>query len=535
MELHYHRHLYRLRGATTCPEGFRRLPDGDCVTSVPGAAVRYYAHATGEARTKLAKLARAVGEAVEASTALDADLVVPVPAGRSLRPYQRAGVAYVRDRPNALIADVPRLGKTVQAIGAANLSGEALPMLVVCPATTKVHWMRSLVDWRTFDGTMQMVKGGGQELTADIVVINYEMLQTYAKQLRQREWAWIIFDESHYLKNRDAKRTQVALGGDTRQSESGLLGRRRLFLTGTPIYTRPVDLFTVCRACDPTGLGHKYFDYVRRYCGGWKPGDVFDASGASNLEELQVRLRRKFMIRREKRDVIGEMTTQRDTVVISAGELTGIVDDERNAFLRLFTGQHGSLEEMLEGIADQGDTPIGEDEDGDPPLSSQRLRLALAKVPFVVAHVQEQLDAGEPKVVVFAHHREVVAALRDAFPGSVMLRGGMSEKDKQHAIDTFQTDPKCRVFVGNIQAAGAGITLAAADVIVYAEISWVPSEMAQSEERIWLPEKTAPLSIQYVVVADSLDDTMVAVLKQRLANMETALNATDLKTRLQRG
>jgi SWI/SNF-related matrix-associated actin-dependent regulator of chromatin subfamily A-like protein 1 len=138
-------------------------------------------------------------------------------------------------------------------------------------------------------------------------------------------------------------------------------------------------------------------------------------------------------------------------------------------------------------------------------------KTALAKVPLVVEFVTEALRTGSEKVVVFAHHRDVIQALDERLGRfhPVQVVGGMSSLAKQRAIDEFQTNPSTRVFIGNIRAAGIGITLTAASQCVFAELSWVPAEISQAEDRLHRIGVQDNVLVQHLVLAGSLDAIMV--------------------------
>jgi SWI/SNF-related matrix-associated actin-dependent regulator 1 of chromatin subfamily A len=138
--------------------------------------------------------------------------------------------------------------------------------------------------------------------------------------------------------------------------------------------------------------------------------------------------------------------------------------------------------------------------------------VALAKIPLVVEFVRETVQATGEKLVIFAHHRDVIETLAQnlAFLSPVILYGGMSPKEKGAAIDRFQTDPDCRIFIGNIQVAGLGLTLTpAASHCIFAELSLVPSDLTQAEDRLHRVGTKDNVLVQHLVLRGSLDAIMV--------------------------
>jgi SWI/SNF-related matrix-associated actin-dependent regulator 1 of chromatin subfamily A len=335
-----------------------------------------------------------------------------------------------------------------------------------------------------------------------------------------------------------------------------------MFMSGTPLFKTPVDLWTMCEACDPSGLGKNFWNFVHRYCDAREDGYGLDTSGASNSEELQFLMRSRFMIRREKTDVAAEIPSNRQTIVLPQTGLERLVQREQSIVRRNLSNFEamlnsgltgGTVDEIVANFSQFDGIDRSETEEACPTcdgrgspgedvpcsqcggtgaieravsarvlqyveqaaeLSTVRRELALQKVPMCVRWLEDLLT-NEDKVVVFAHHRDVVAKLREAFPEAAVLIGGMTAKQKWEAIDRFNNDPACRVFIGNLVAAGQIINLSIADVVAFVEVSWVPSEMDQCEERIWDVEKVRPVSIYRLVVEGSLDERMCAVLEIR--------------------
>jgi SWI/SNF-related matrix-associated actin-dependent regulator 1 of chromatin subfamily A len=159
-------------------------------------------------------------------------------------------------------------------------------------------------------------------------------------------------------------------------------------------------------------------------------------------------------------------------------------------------------------------------------LSIARHQTALATVPLVVEYVTQVLEGSPQKIVIFAHHRDVISNLEAALYKyhPTILVGGMSPHDRQASIDVFQFDPSCQVFIGNIQAAGVGITLAPASAhCVFAELSWVPAEMSQCEDRLYRIGTLDSVLVQHVVLEGSLDAMMAKVLIKKQVTLDAVL------------
>lgn len=503
-------------------------------------AVLFAAHATGEAKTRLDAFIDARRAAVADSFALDADIVVPAPEGCAYRPYQLAGIAYMRRLKNVLNADAPRLGKTIQTIGTVNavyprpggVQSSKIRALIVSPANAKINWYREWKKWSVRNDLTAGIISGSVNPQTDVLIINYDILSRHDDYLRSVEWDVIVFDEAHRLKNERSARTRYCLGDGTSRHPGYTFKGIRIFLTGTPIKTRPVDLWPILKACDPHGLGKNFWHFVERYCDAKKVDGAWDFTGASNMEELQRRMRQSFMIRREKRDVVKEIPSNRQTIVLPQAGLTALLESERSAvgaliddFEAALLNLNGSLDRLM-----RFDGIVRDDEGAPPALSTVRQEIALAKLDMCFEHMDSLLEA-EEKIVIFAYHRAVVKKIYERYSeshGAVLIIGGLTETARQKAIDDFKGDPSKRVMVANLVSAGEAIDLSVANVSCFVEISWSPSELDQAEERIWAVVKEEPCSIYKYVVEDSLDDRMLYVVESRQKNIARAMNRDHL-------
>lgn len=543
MRITYENGLYVARDAEAAHAdllrvGWRWLRGrGYFVTSRIDLAAACVSYADDETRARLEAYAADHHAAIKDSMALDADIEIPAPPGCAYRPYQKAGIAYAKDRECALIGDGMRLGKTVQAVGVLNTKKTLHSVLVVCPATLKYNWKREIEKWLVHDMEVGIAEGKTFPDTP-VVVINYDLLVKHHKRLTAQTWDVAIFDECHALKNPTAKRTRAVFG---HRKMPGIAANQRLFLSGTALFKAPIDLWPLCKACDPSGLGRDWYAFIRRYCDAKQTQYGLDTSGASNLEELQFKLRSSFMIRRSKNDVVDEIPPERHTIILPQAGLERLVTAEARAveehlgeFAHLLNGvlDPAVVDQIVNGYShhdgiDRGDAPASAGSMlGD--LARARRDLALAKVGMCVEHIKGLLE-DEKKVVVFAHHRDVVLRLTEEFPNAAVVVGGMTAKAKDEKVVSFQNSETCNVFIGNILAAGQGINLSVANVACFVELSWVPSEMDQAEERIWDVLKKDMNWIYRYVVENSLDSRMVDVLDQRQKNIRRAMDAAAIR------
>lgn len=492
-------------------------------------------------------------QAVAASRATDATINVPTPEGLAYLPFQRAGIAYTIAHPSALIGDEMGLGKTVEAIGVINADPTIERVLVICPASLRINWRRELARWLTRPLTVGIANGDSMPAT-DIVVINYDILRKHSVAIHAIVWDLVIADEAHFCKSPSAQRTEQLFGTDDYAAKkrsadkvvAPIKARRRLLLTGTPIANRPKELFPLIHYLDPQAWP-SFFAYARRYCGATQSRYGWDFDGASHLDELQEKLRSTLMVRRLKADVLTELPAKRRQVIeLPANGAAGAVEAEAEAF-----GRHDLAIEAAQAaveLAKASATPADyeaavarlreETQAAFTEISHLRHKTAVAKLPQVIEHVREMLDE-TGKIVVMCHHHDVQDALVAEFGAACVLhRGGLSDTEKQQAVDRFQRDPSVKVFVGSILASGVGITLTASSTVVFAELDWVPGNVTQTEDRLHRIGQHDSVLVQHLVLDGSLDARMAhilvakqAVIDQTLDTVEAAIPAAPTRDR----
>jgi len=509
-------------------------------------AVKLADYADQDALNALREAQAERGSLLEESRATDSDFEVPTPDGEEYLGYQKAGIEFASKREGTLIGDEMGLGKTMQAIGVTQADKSIKDVLVICPATLKLNWKREFEKWSVREISVRIIKGKNQVLAANgadlnITIINYDIVGKHRKMLAESgQWDLMIVDECHYLKSGRTKRTQQVLGkwdSDEAKRIDPIPARKKLMLTGTPILNRPIELYTILKSITPVFRNWKKF--VERYCGAVRTRHGWDVSGATNLEELAERLRSTVMIRRLKADVLSELPAKRRQVIeIPTNGMSEAVKAEMSAFAQ----QELRLEVLRNAVAS---AEISDDEnahrdavrnlnEGTFAAFTEMARLrhltAVEKVPHVISHLQNAIETSD-KVVVFAHHKDVVAAIMEAFDGIAVKITGETPVDKRQGIvDSFQNDPSIKLFVGNMKAAGVGITLTAASHVVFAELDWVPANLSQAEDRCHRIGQTDSVLVQHIVLEDSMDSTMANRVIEKQENIEKALGGDRVVT-----
>jgi SNF2 family DNA or RNA helicase len=406
--------------------------------------------------------------------------------------YQNAGVDEMMFRRNVLLADEQGLGKTLQVITYASIIPQLTKTIIICPASLKLNWAREFKKWADMDTFVVRTGKDRFPKDASTIIVNYDLLKSKIinDQLIDFRATLLVCDEAHYLKNAKTQRTKAV----------GKLARvvpKKIFLTGTPLLNRPVELYPLIKMLAPHALTpyQDYRNYAYRFCNAYNSRWGLDVSGNSNVEELGVRLRATCMVRRLKKDVMKQLPDK--TIQLIPFELCKKTEKiiEREEWFSI---------EDLKKYPERGS--MGE-------LAQIRHELAVAKIDESARYITDLLHSID-KVVIFAHHYDVINGIKDKLQefNPVVITGKHAMKNRQQAVDDFQTKKDVRVFIGQIQAAGTGLTLTAASTVVFAETSWVPGEINQAIDRCHRIGQKDNVTAKFLVVEKSLDETMLKTI-----------------------
>lgn len=461
------------------------------------------------------------------------------------RDSQKQAIAFAIKHGNILDADPTGTGKTVVGCGLVNAL-KPKRVLVVCPASVKKNWEDAAKLWLVEHYAVLRVKAqtGWPEMHVErlFVIINYDIIDRYPDRLAE-EWDLVIADESHYLKTEKSLRSRMFYGNVVHAGKV-------IFLSATPLKNHPIELWPQVKYLDPKTWHHpngntKYLEFCKEYCGahpnesgyGWTMKGEPTKEQLNRLENV---LRSTIMIRRPKSVLLPELPEKERQIIeipLDNKQLQRLIENEQ-AFLEkqkadykaLMAGvqaakfgkeedYRAAVEKMQEGVM----TIAGN-------IATQRKLTAVAKIPFMIGHISTLLEGGLDKLVVFAHHREVLLKLYAEFGANAdILIGGMSEKRKDAALDHFVKDPSCKVFIGSILASGLGINeLAVSGTGVFAELTFVPADISQAEDRIHRQGQTHDsVLIQQVVFADSIDSRVAKILVKKQKILDNVLDSVE--------
>jgi len=427
---------------------------------------------------------------------------------QELYPYQKIGVEFfINNNGRAILADTMGLGKTATSL--AYVVHQKIPKtLVVCPASVKWSWDSEVKKWTNLNS---IVINSRTKLDFklfqenDIFIINYDIIKKFFEILMSLKIDLLICDEFHYIKNSAAHRTKLVK----------LLSRNIpavLLLSGTPLLSRPVELFNGLSVMDRF-TWNNFMDYTKRYCNGHAGPWGWDARGASNMDELQQRIGRYFL-RRKKEDVLPELPDKRfvDIPVELSNEKKFEYDLVEDNFVQ-----------FLKDIKNKTDKEINKTMQAEKLTKLNELRqiTSAGKIESAQEIIQNIIDSGE-KVVVFSVYNGPLEKLYKEFENqSVMLTGDTPEIFRREMIKNFQEDKNIKIFFGGIKSAGVGITLTAASNVLFLDFSWVPSDHNQAMDRIHrIGQKADSITIYQLFAKDTIDEKMKELLgtKQRIFN-----------------
>ena len=399
--------------------------------------------------------------------------------GGELRPFQRAGVVYALEARRCFLADEQGLGKTVQALAALE-TDDAYPAVVVCPASLKLNWKREIEHWVPGRSVTVVSGTGGVAPTADITVINYEIVYAHRVSLAARRPRALVLDESHYIKNPRAKRTQAVRKLAESLSDDAL----RLALTGTPVMNHAEELIAQLRVIgrlEDFGSGARF---ARRF------------QGVGAEERIHWHLRRRCFVRRLKADVLPQLPAKRQVVVPVALENEReyrLAEQDVVAWLREQPLDLGELEARVaaalraERLAQ---------------LNALKRLAARGKSGPALAWIHDFLESDEPLVV-------------SRFPDALHLLGTDSLEQREAAVHAFQEPDGPQLIVCGTRVGGQGITLTRASNVAFLDLEWTPAMHDQAEDRCHRIGQRDAVTAWYLLAAETIDETMIELIGRK--------------------
>lgn len=439
-----------------------------------------------------------------------ADFEVAMPQITAL-PFQRQTILDVEQKfgGRALIANEMGLGKTPTSLWYIKRKtlGETLPLLIVCPKIVRHQWIATVRQILDCDVDVLETRTPSFPSTlAPVQIINYDIIAWWRDWLEDRGFQSMIIDECQMCTNPERKRTKTTIALMKAIPYA-------LALSGTPLENRPIELYPIIKALHPGSWPTKQ-RYGHKYCGPKYGYRGWDFSGASNTDELNVRLRQTCMIRYRKQDVLHELPDKVRTMIpveLSDREQYAMAQNDFIGWLRDNHPKRMSGAVRAAALVKQG----------------HLLRLAARlKLKQVVKYINAELEAKpDGKVVIFAIHKKCVAALKRRIAcNSVVIDGSTSQKNRQTALQRFTDDAKTRAVIGNLAAAGRGLNLVEANDAYMVELAQKPGLLLQGEDRIHRIGQEDTARIHYFIGRGTIETTVSKMLQKKQRNITTVLD-----------
>lgn len=421
--------------------------------------------------------------------------------------HQKEAVEKLAGSRRFILADDMGLGKTTATIIAALETGSK-KILIICPASLKINWQREIENYS--DRPVYIAEGKKFSTESDFVIVNYDILKNFhdtdpkkknGSILNQSNFDLVILDEAHMISNPQAQRTKI-INHFVKDI------KRVWLLTGTPMTSRPMNYYNLLNIIE-SPVAQNWMAYAIRYCQGYQfmagRRKVWNVTGASNLEELRDRTSKQ-ILRRLKEDVL-----DLPDKIISP------------VYLRLKSKEY---EELMGEYYDWFDNKKDESSSLTVQFSKlMKVRKVIAneKTKQTIEFVENIVEQGK-KVIIFTNFTDTLQTIYQHFgKQAVYLDGSCSKPHRQNAVDEFQENDKIKVFVGNLKAAGVGLTLTAAEVVIMNDLSFVPAEHAQAEDRAYRYGQKSNVLVYYPLYENTIEGAVYDILNRKKEIIRTVM------------
>jgi len=411
--------------------------------------------------------------------------------------HQKEAIEKLVGSKRFILADDMGLGKTTSTIIAALETG-AKKILIVCPASLKINWEREIANYS--DRSVFIAEGKKYSTEADFVILNYDILKNFHDPkdkenslLVQSNFELVILDEAHMISNAQAQRTKI-INNFVKDI------KRVWLLTGTPMTSRPMNYYNLLNIIE-SPVAQNWMAYAIRYCQGYQftagKRKVWNVTGASNLEELRDRTSKQ-ILRRLKEDVLDLP----DKIITPV-------------YLRTSSKEYkdlmGEYYEWLENKKEESSSLTIQFSK----LMKVRKVIANEKVKQTIEFAENIIEQGK-KVIIFTNFTDTLQLIHNHFgKESVYLDGSCNKVQRQYAVDQFQENEKIKVFVGNLKAAGVGLTLTSAEVVIMNDLSFVPAEHAQAEDRAYRYGQKNNVLVYYPIFENTIEGVIYDILNTK--------------------
>ena len=418
--------------------------------------------------------------------------------------HQKIAVTKLVSNKKYILADDMGLGKTGSAI-MASISCKAKKILIICPASLKLNWKREI---EFYSNEEVGIIEGKEWVDGKYVIINYDILKNFHSMpkdpddkttIKDGGFDLVIIDEAHYVSNGKAQRTKLVNNLTKKIS-------RLWLLSGTPMTSRPMNYYNLLKLVG-SRVADNWINYVRRYCDGKQIfrgyRKVWLTFGATNLNELRDKTKDK-VLRRLKEDVLDlpdkiitpiQLNLKSKDYESEVGEYRDWRRDNKNKGLSIQLSK----------------------------LMKVRQIIAMEKTKETEQLIEQSLNQ-DKKVIVFTNFTAPLLKIYEKYKkNAVILNGTMKKEDRQKSVDRFQNDDNIKVFIGNVKAAGVGITLTAAEVVIFNDLSFVPSDMSQCEDRAFRIGQDKKVSCLYPIYENTIERKIYDIVNNKKSVIDTVM------------
>ena len=397
-----------------------------------------------------------------------------------LKAFQAVGCLFMLLNKRVLLGDDMGLGKTIEALAAVEISGKK-PCLILCPNNLRLNWFSEIV--KNIKNVSVDCLSKKSKKDADYYIINYESLHKNIEIIDEIKPVSVILDESHYLKNQNAKRTLSCLKAINNIEY-------RFALTGTAILKSPVDLVSQLKILNKLDSFGGENNFIEKYCGNSNTKWGKDIRrGASNLKDLNKNLRENCFLRREKSKVISDLPEKTRTYIkmaINSKKYKELMKE----FSQLKRNKKFEKIEQLRQLA-----------------ANEKLD----SVKEWINNFQES----EGKLVVFAYHTEIQKKLLEAYPNAAGICAGMTDVERNDNKNRFMEDDDCRIIICSLKSGSVGLTLTAASNVLFAEMDWCAANNSQAEDRCHRIGQKNAVNVWYVIAQDTIEEYIYEVVEKK--------------------
>jgi SWI/SNF-related matrix-associated actin-dependent regulator 1 of chromatin subfamily A len=421
--------------------------------------------------------------------------------------HQKEAIEKLLKNDKFILADDMGLGKTTSTI-IASLESGAKKVLIICPASLKINWEREIRNYT--DKSIYICEGKKYE-DSEYIITNYDILKNFHDPkekdnslILKSKFDLVIIDEAHYVSNAQAQRTKIIMDLTKEIKKLWLL-------TGTPMTSRPMNYYNILKLID-SPVSQNWMAYAIRYCGGYqfRVGNkkVWNVTGASNLEELRERTSRQ-ILRRLKTDVLD--LPEKIITPVYLRLKSKLYEELMGEYYDWYTNRQDESKSLSIQFTK---------------LTKVRQVIAEEKIKTTIELAENIIEQGK-KVIIFSNFTDPIKKIYEHFgKTAVYLDGSTSKPARQDAVDKFQTSDKIKVFCGNLKAAGVGLTLTEGEAVIMNDLSFVPAEHAQAEDRAYRYGQKNNVSIFYPLFENTIEGVIYDILIKKKQIIGTVMGDT---------